>query len=234
MISQLSTTMISLLVTFTGIALDSQMSIGQGVLSNRPVYRYSGGNSSTISVSCGCSGGSPPTVSVSCGYSGGSPPSATLSTASPFHSHSYTPDGSSPATRLFKDPAFGSSPSSQFKDDSFGGSYSWMPWSQVFGQNTPQMLTASIVPASIRQRQRTSISLSKVIANLEDLLIRLHESNRLGSFDIDVFSKRLLYIKHNYSVMAQASGHISISQQRILRRDLRDLRKDISKQAMPS
>ncbi len=70
--------------------------------------------------------------------------------------------------------------------------------------------------------------------DLETLLLRLHEEDRIGSFDVDVFSERLLRIKKEQAVMMSKSGTLSWSQCDVLQQELKNLRVDIlSREGLP-
>lgn len=65
----------------------------------------------------------------------------------------------------------------------------------------------------------------------ENKLIELHDRGRLGSFDMDRFSERLLRIKKNYSVMVAARSLLSPRQESILRNEMDGLDRDINERS---
>jgi len=89
-------------------------------------------------------------------------------------------------------------------------------------------LQGGIAEINILPRQKPNIKLSDLFFHLEDQLIRLHDSNRIGSLDIDKFSEALLTIKRNYDVMRKQSGQISSRQENILKTELKHLDDEIA------
>lgn len=72
------------------------------------------------------------------------------------------------------------------------------------------------------------VSVVQLIHKQETELIQLHAEGRLGSFDVDNLSARLLAIKKNYAVMISNRGSLSPSQESTLRGDLSNLDRDIT------
>ena len=70
-----------------------------------------------------------------------------------------------------------------------------------------------------------------LIQSTEDRMIQFHEKNRIGSFDMDKFSERLLHIKRNFSVMIEHNHMLSARQEQIVRADLEHLNKDLLSRA---
>lgn len=79
--------------------------------------------------------------------------------------------------------------------------------------------------------RRPKASVVSLMHATEDKLIDLHDHGRIGSFDMDKFSERLLGIKKNYFVMISSRPILSARQEEILRSEMRGLEKDISDRA---
>lgn len=75
---------------------------------------------------------------------------------------------------------------------------------------------------------RPKISLAQAFERTENRLVDLHEKERLGSFDIDVFSERILKLKYNCRKMVSDSGTLSPRQENWLRVELDKINSDIS------
>ncbi len=79
--------------------------------------------------------------------------------------------------------------------------------------------------------RRPKPSVVSLMHATENRLIDLHDHGRIGSFDMDKFSERLLGIKKNYSVMISSRAILSPRQEGILRSEMNGLDKDISDRA---
>lgn len=71
-------------------------------------------------------------------------------------------------------------------------------------------------------------SLAKVFESTENRLVELHEAEKLGTFDIDVFSERILKLKYNCRKMLSDAGKLSPNQENWLRNELAKINNDIS------
>ncbi len=71
-------------------------------------------------------------------------------------------------------------------------------------------------------------TLAKAFEKTENRLLELHEAERLGTFDIDVFSERLLKLKYNCRKMVSDKGKLSPRQENWLRVELGKINDDIS------
>ncbi len=62
----------------------------------------------------------------------------------------------------------------------------------------------------------------------------MHEAEQLGTFDIDVFSERILKLKFNTRKMAAKTGKLSKRQEDWLRLELGKLNEEISERTHSS
>ncbi|MBX9569987.1 MAG: hypothetical protein K2X77_13900 [Candidatus Obscuribacterales bacterium] len=76
--------------------------------------------------------------------------------------------------------------------------------------------------------RKPMISIPKQMELVENELITLHEKGQLGTFDMDLFTSKLLAIKKNWNVMIQKSGVLSHRQESTLRQELQHLNQSIS------
>lgn len=86
-------------------------------------------------------------------------------------------------------------------------------------------------PAAVPKRplpRKPMISIPKQMELVENELITLHERGRLGTFDMDLFTSKLLTIKKNWNVMVQKTGALSFRQEATLRLELEHLNQSIS------
>lgn len=91
----------------------------------------------------------------------------------------------------------------------------------------------NIAPNAAAVPQRTlprkpMISIPKQMELVENELITLHDRGRLGTFDMDLFTSKLLAIKKNWNVMVQKTGVLSFRQETTLRLELEHLSQSIS------
>lgn len=77
-------------------------------------------------------------------------------------------------------------------------------------------------------KAKTELSLAMVFEKTENRLIDLHEKERLGTFDIDVFTDRILKLKYDSRKMASSRGTLTRNQERWLRDELGKINEDIS------
>lgn len=97
-------------------------------------------------------------------------------------------------------------------------------------QNLPTVLQGGITEIRIEPRPPRP-SIVSLMQATENKLMDLHERGRIGSFDIDRFSERLLAIKKNFSVMIASRNILSPRQEYILRNQMRVLEKEICERA---
>ncbi len=76
--------------------------------------------------------------------------------------------------------------------------------------------------------RKPMISIPKQMELVENELITLHDRGRLGTFDMDLFTSKLLAIKKNWNVMVQKTGALSFRQESTLRLELEHLNQSIS------
>lgn len=86
----------------------------------------------------------------------------------------------------------------------------------------PTPLTAQPLP------RKPMISIPKQMERVENELMTLHEKGQLGTFDMDLYTSKLLAIKKNWNVMIQKSGVLSPRQEYTLRQELEHLNRTIS------
>lgn len=96
------------------------------------------------------------------------------------------------------------------------GTTSWWPSLQG-GVSDSAVMPMKVAPTPI-------LALMK---QTENELLQSHETDRIGSFDMDSFTGRLLDIKRNYSVMTSSSQCLSQRQENELRKELGQLRHDL-------
>ncbi|MBY0547934.1 MAG: hypothetical protein K2W95_11620 [Candidatus Obscuribacterales bacterium] len=83
-------------------------------------------------------------------------------------------------------------------------------------------------PTPTRQPLPPTPSLAAVFDKTENRLLNLHEAEQLGTFDIDIFSERVLKLKLNTKKMAAKTGKLSKRQEDWLRVELDKLNEEIS------
>ena len=96
------------------------------------------------------------------------------------------------------------------------------------GPVKPLIAPATPVPVSPPLPRKPMVSVVKLMGQIEHELLELHEWGRIGTFDIDAFTARLLSIKRNWQVMTQKSGQLSFRQENTLRHELMKLNQNIS------
>ena len=90
------------------------------------------------------------------------------------------------------------------------------------------MPTVPVVAPHTVLPRKPLISIPKQMQLVETELIEAHERGRLGTFDMDLFTSKLLAIKKNWNVMIQKAGVLSRRQEGILRQELEHLHQNIS------
>ena len=94
--------------------------------------------------------------------------------------------------------------------------------------HTGGLTSYRLQPTPTRQQTPPAPTLAKVFEKTENRLLDLHEAERLGTFDIDVFSERILKLKYNCKKMAAKTGTLSKRQEDWLRIELNKLNDEIS------
>lgn len=89
-------------------------------------------------------------------------------------------------------------------------------------------------PTPTRQPSPPTPSLAAVFEKTENRLLNLHEAEQLGTFDIDVFSERILKLKFNTRKMAAKTGKLSKRQEDWLRVELEKFNEEISERTHSS
>ena len=98
--------------------------------------------------------------------------------------------------------------------------------------HTGSVSSDRLVPTPVRQAPDSPApTLAKTFEKTENRLLDLHEAKRLGTFDIDAFSKRMLQLKHSCKKMAAKTGKLSKKQEAWLRLELEKINQDILERA---
>lgn len=141
---------------------------------------------------------------------------ATTST-DPLSTSSLSKSSSSPSASLFRE-------SNESPGSSSNATTAQTP---IQGQIT-EYGTATIVPnIHPAAPRKPMVSVLKTMEILENELIALHEKGRIGTFDMDAFTGRLLTIKKNWRVMVEKSGSLAPRQESILRHELEMLKASL-------
>ncbi len=75
----------------------------------------------------------------------------------------------------------------------------------------------------------SKIPLLTLFQTVEEKIIRMHEYDEIGTFDIDEFSQELLAIKRNYSAMIERCRNLLPEQDSEVRTQLIALDKELSR-----
>jgi hypothetical protein len=88
----------------------------------------------------------------------------------------------------------------------------------------PLTLKGNVSDLQVVPRSSPLPSVLALMTKMEDQLLNFHEGGRIGSFDMDAFTNRLLEIKRNYTTMKSSKPALSRQQETLIRNDLENLR----------
>lgn len=100
--------------------------------------------------------------------------------------------------------------------------------------HTGGLTSYRITPGQPRQPAPPVPTLAKVFENTENRLLDLHEAERLGTFDIDIFTERMLKLKYNCKKLVGKTGKLSPRQEAWIRAEMDKLNEDISERGHSS
>lgn len=96
--------------------------------------------------------------------------------------------------------------------------------------SAPPVLYGNITEVRV-EAAKPKPSIVAIIHETENRLIEYHDRGRIGTFDMDKFSERLLGIKKNHSVMIASRRILTANQESILRSEMKSLEKDLAERA---
>ncbi len=103
----------------------------------------------------------------------------------------------------------------------------WPDSSAQSAESSPTLLLGNVEKYRATVIPQNSVPVPSLMNSTEDRLLRLHDHNEIGTFDIDEFSQRLLQIKRNYATMIEKKSRLSPSQDTEIRAELSGLNKEI-------